>query len=221
MSGAEGQGADAAAGGQAGKAAIDWQEMHARVAAAVDGLARGFEPGAAEVDRRLRERAARLARGDDTAGDVQGDLRLLEFTLADRVLAVDSRWVREVCAELMPAPVPNVPAWVAGVIYLRGEVLTVVDFDRLSGAGAADRDEATHIVVLHQGNRALGLLAGSIRGLNALSRGDLGSVPATVQGTRRYYQGLAPGGALVLDCAGFFEEDGLPGLGGRDRGAEG
>ncbi|MFV3074544.1 chemotaxis protein CheW [Niveispirillum fermenti] len=221
MSGAGEQGAGGTPKGEAGQVAIDWQGMHARVAAAMAGLARGFEPGAAEVDRRLRERAARLARGDEAAGDVQGDMRLLEFALGDRVLAVDSRWVREVCADLMPAPVPNVPAWVAGVIYLRGEVLTVVDFDRLSGAGTADRDEASHIIVLHQGNRALGLLAGPIHGLNALSRGDMGNVPATVQGTRRYYQGVAPGGALVLDSAGFFEEDGLPGLGGRDRGAEG
>lgn len=202
---------------------VDWAALHARVRAAMAGLAAGFEPDAAEVERRLRDRAARLARPADRA-DAAHDLHLLTFTLGGQALAVDSALVREVCADLVPTPVPHVPAWVAGVVHLRGEMLTIADFHALAGgAGAGDTGGdrvGDQVLVLHRDDRALGLAVDGIGGLMPVTRAGLGAVPATVHGGRRYYLGVADDGTLVLDGTAFFDEGGLPGLQGRGAGAE-
>ncbi len=199
---------------------IDWAVLHARVRAAMEGMEAGFEPDAAEVERRLRERAARLARPIGAVADTH-DLSLLTFTLDGQPLALDSGLVREVCAGLVPTPVPNVPSWVAGVVHLRGEMLAVIDFRALAGGTPGGDAGDGQVIVLHRDDRALGLAVDVINGLKPAARAGLGAVPGTVHAGRRYYLGVTDDGALVLDGTAFFDEGGLPGLQVRAVGAEG
>jgi len=204
-----------------GQAGIDWAGLHSRLAAAMQGLERGFEPDAAEVARRLRLRAERLAQATLAPAVITDRLRLLHFTLDGQDYALDSALVREVCGDLYPTPVPNVPAWVSGIVYLRGEILAVVDFTCLTGHRSASVSEAGPVVILHQQGRSLGLAVEAIAGLSDVARDSLGAVPTTVQGNRRYYLGMTEQGQPVLDGIALFENDGLPGLTGPEAGAEG
>jgi hypothetical protein len=99
---------------QTATGAIDWAALHERVRVAMEGLERGFEPDAAEVERRLRERAERLARATTAPPAASDEIRILEFEIAGRSLAVDSRYVREVTADMAPVPVPHAPVWALG-----------------------------------------------------------------------------------------------------------
>lgn len=195
---------------QAATGAIDWAAMHERIQAAMEGLERGFEPDAAEVDRRLRERAERLARAATAPPAAADEIRILEFEIAGRLLAVDSRYVREVTADLAPTQVPHAPAWALGVVHLRGEMLTVLDFQALIGTGKSDGDG--HLVVLQNRGRSIGLITDCIRGLRTVSRGRLDPVPATVHGHRRFYLGVSEQDTLVLDAGQFFEDGALTGI---------
>lgn len=191
---------------------IDWAAMHARIRAAAEGLERGFEPDPAEVDRRLRERAARLARASEAPARPQDELRILEFEIAGRLHAVDSRLVREVTGGMAPTQVPQAPPWAAGVVHLRGEILTVLDFTSLTASRPAEPDGGPLVVLQHRG-RAIGLATGAIHGLRAVARSALDPVPATVQGQRRFYLGVTEQDALVLDAGAFFEDGALAGTG--------
>lgn len=196
--------------GEAATGAIDWATMHERIRVAMDGLERGFEPDATEVDRRLRERAERLARAATAPPAASDEIRILEFEIAGKKLAVDSRYVREVTTDLAPTPVPHAPAWALGVVHLRGEMLTVLDFQALTGAGRGNGDG--HLVVLQHRGRAIGLITDMILGLRAVSRGQLDPVPATVHGHRRFYLGVSEQDTLVLDAGQFFEDGALTGM---------
>ncbi|MFV3130273.1 chemotaxis protein CheW [Niveispirillum sp. KHB5.9] len=191
---------------------IDWAGMHARIRTAMEGLERGFEPDAGEVERRLRERAARLARAGEVKAAPADEIRILEFDIAGRTHAVDSRFVREVCAGMAPTRVPQAPSWAIGVVHLRGEILTVMDLTALTGGGAAGDGEGP-LVVLHSHGRTLGLVTDAILGLRAVSRSALDPVPGTVQGNRRFYLGVTEQDALVLDAGVFFEDGALTGTG--------
>lgn len=196
--------ADAATG------AIDWAALHERIRVATEGLERGFEPDAAEVERRLAERAERLARATTAPPAASDEIRILEFEIAGQPLAVDSRYVREVTTDLAPTPVPHAPAWALGVVHLRGEMLTVLDFQALTGAGRGNGDG--HLVVLQHRGRAIGLITDAILGLRTVSRGRLDPVPAAVHGNRRFYLGVSEQDTLVLDAGQFFEDGALTGI---------
>lgn len=191
---------------------IDWQAMHARVRAAMEGLERGFEPDKGEVDRRLRERAERLARAGEAPAAPRDEIRILEFDIGGRRHAVDSRMVREVTASLAPTRVPQAPAWAAGVVHLRGEIVTVLDFSTLTGFAGMAPDDGP-LVVLQEGGRVLALASSAVHGLHPVARSALDPVPATVHGHRRFYLGVTEQGALVLDAGAFFEDGALTGTG--------
>jgi purine-binding chemotaxis protein CheW len=195
---------------------IDWSAMHLRLAAAREGLARGFEPGPAETRRRLRERARQLARKPQQPENESELLTLLEFQLQGRPFAVRGNLVQEVVMELRPTPVPGTPPFLAGIFYLRGQVVSAIDFGQL--CGLPPTPEADAIIVLEQGGRMLGLLAERVIGIAGIARDQIDSLPATVQQGRRFFHGISRTGTVLLDGAILFNDDengfaqaGLPG----------
>lgn len=187
------------------KEPIDWDEMHRRLSAARAGLERGFEPPAAEADRRLRARAAALAQRPDPVADEAEHLSLLEFTRGDLSLAVESHWVREVVADGQLVPVPCTPSFLSGVFYLRGQIVSAVDFPVLLGLAAPE--PVTHLVIIGQGERMLGLVTGAVTGMAQVRRDMLDPVPSAVQNGRHYFLGVTDSGAVLLDGATFFNDD--------------
>lgn len=184
---------------------IDWAAMHRRLAAAREGLERGFEPGEAETRQRLRERARQLARRPELP-DQDGQLiTALEFMLHDRPFAVEGALVREVTMDVRPTPVPCTPAFIAGIFYLRGQVVSAIDFGQLCGMPATPEPDA--IIVLEQGSRMLGILAGRVIGINGLRREEVEPLPATIQQGRHLFHGISTAGTVLIDAAILFNDD--------------
>lgn len=185
---------------------LDWNDMYRRLAAAREGLAREFQPGAAESERRLRERALALARKPAEPEDAADLLSLLEFTLGGLTYALEGHWIREVAADILITPVPCTPSFLTGIFYLRGLVVPVVDFPALMGLTSKATLEAAHIVILTQGERCLGLMADTIVGMAPVRRDKLDPIPATVQKGRQFFQGVIDTGTIVLDGGTFFDD---------------
>lgn len=184
---------------------IDWPAMYRRLAAARDGLERGFEPGEAETRRRLRERARQLARRPDLP-DQDGQLiTALEFTLHGRPFALEGALIREVVMDLRPTPVPCTPSFISGIFYLRGQVVSAVDFGQLCGLPPTREPDA--IIVLEQGNRMLGILSERVIGINGLRRDDMEALPATAQQGRHLFHGITRTGTVLIDAGILFNDD--------------
>ncbi len=118
-------------------------------------------------------------------------LRLLVFRLGSVLCGTPVTAVREVVPVVPPTRIPGAPAAVAGLINLRGRLLTVVDGRRaLSGGGEAT---AGSVVVLDRGDRLAGLAVDEVLDLadvppDSLDGGDPpDGVPAAwVRGVGRY-----------------------------------
>lgn len=59
--------------------------------------------------------------------------------------------------------VPDAPAWVDGIVYLRGQVVPVVNLRRRFGLPSANSDPAQRLVVVTQGERVVALVTDSAR----------------------------------------------------------
>jgi chemotaxis signal transduction protein len=73
---------------------------------------------------------------------------------ADRY-AVATRLVREVAADLRPTVLPTAPAWVIGVVNLRGEVVPLLDTAAMLGLGPMAGATFAAVVELEAGPAAL------------------------------------------------------------------
>ena len=148
----------------------------------------------------LKKRAAALAvepKEDGTENDL---IEIVEFLLADEYYAIESVFISEVCHLKDLTPIPCTPAFVLGVINLRGTILSVIDlrtFFELPNKGLSDLNK---VIVLNDGVMEFGILADVIRGVRLISVKTLqASLPTLTNIRADYLKGVSEERLVVLD----------------------
>lgn len=170
--------------------------------AALAGEGHGAPPLVSD-ERILRERARRLAgeRHDDGPVAEQAGREMLVCRLHDETYAIELAKLSAVQSVRGLTPIPCTPPFVAGVLNVRGTVVTVLDLARGLGlTGAPPPAEA--IVLLTDstgaGGRGLvGLLVHEVVGVQWLS---LDALTPAFSGNPAV-RGIIPAGIVVLDLA--------------------
>jgi len=130
-------------------------------------------------------------------------IELCIFRVGDEEYAIDLRRMREILQPLPITPVPRGPAFMEGVVNLRGEVIPVVDVrKRLGLAGPAG--PRPKVLVVNVAGRVLGLVVDGVSGVIRLARSAIGPPPPLL---------AASGSRLFLGVCGAAE--GRPGTGVR------
>jgi purine-binding chemotaxis protein CheW len=95
-------------------------------------------------------------------------IQLLVFDVSGRRYAVESRSVREIVGSPAATRIPGAPAWVRGLINLRGQLVIQVDLvHRLTGSPARSATGST--VVVESDERLLGLVVDDVHDVQALT----------------------------------------------------
>ncbi|MCM0083291.1 chemotaxis protein CheW [Geomonas sp. Red32] len=146
----------------------------------------------------LRERTRRLA-GVENRG-AGGELQLVEFTLAGQPFGLETQFVKEVGQLRQLTPLPGTPPFVAGIVNLRGTIVSVVDLRSLFELDAAADGSPGRIIVLGDGGMEFALLAASIVGVRGVATAELKPSLPTLTGSRgEYLKGVAGQRVAVLD----------------------
>ena len=130
-----------------------------------------------------------------------GEIRAIGFRVAGAEYAVGLEHLRELVEVPRITRVPKAPAYVRGVVNLRGDVLVVLDLARRFGVGETALGPDARVLVLDDGSERVGVLAEAVRRLPPLSEDELEPAPALVRGVAaEYVRGVAhlPGGFVVL-----------------------
>jgi purine-binding chemotaxis protein CheW len=131
----------------------------------------GGSPEQAQRWQELARRAAERRSGDADAVALR---RLLCFALEGSPYAVPVERVREIVRVRPIIPVPRLPAFVRGVISLRGEILQVVDLRLRLGLPAAEAARASRIIVVHAADGGVaGLLVDGVSEVMSVSEDTL------------------------------------------------
>lgn len=150
----------------------------------------------------LRARARSLAQVRSSPPSAGSRLEVLEFRLASERYAVESQHVEEVHPLRDLTPLPCTPAFVPGVVNIRGRILPVIDlkkFFELPEQGLTD----LHRIIRVRGNDLeLGLLADVIVGVRVIPTDTLLPSLPTLTGIRQdYLKGINEERLVVLDLA--------------------
>ena len=87
-------------------------------------------------------------------------------------------------------PVPNSPPFVAGVAYLRGEVVPVVDLRARLGLTATEIGLGTRIVVTDLGGRRVGLLTDRAREVAYFEESEILPSPEVTSSADSFVSGV-------------------------------
>lgn len=107
---------------------------------------------------------AELAQAIDSAGEATAERegKYLTFTLANEEYGIGILKIKEIIGMQPITSVPQTPAYVKGVINLRGKVIPVVDLRRRFDMEAADYTERTCIIVVEIAGQSATIMIGIV-----------------------------------------------------------
>ena len=188
------------------KKAVDWDEVRQRLDAARAVVERTWAPEPEEVKRILRARSQALARESGTA-EAADALEVVEFLLAHEQYAVESRYVREVHPLENLTPLPCTPAFVLGIVNLRGEILSVIDIKKFFDLPEKGLTDLNKVIVLQSDSMLFGILADSILGARRIQVAEIQPSLPTLTGIReRYLKGVTPERTVLLDAGKLLSD---------------
>jgi purine-binding chemotaxis protein CheW len=115
--------------------------------------------------------AARPDLGTQSAGEY------LSFRLGTEEYGIDILKVQEIRGYEAPTRMANAPAFIKGVVNLRGVIVPIVDLRMKFGLSEVKYDAITVTIVLNIGKRVIGAVVDAVSDVIALQPGDIKPAP--------------------------------------------
>jgi len=132
----------------------------------------------------------------DTA---QGRREFLSFVLGDAQYCIDILKVQEIRTYEAPTRIANTPAFIKGVMNLRGNIVPIIDLRVKFGLPEQRLDTQTVVIVLNVAKRTVGVVVDGVSDVIAVAAADIKPAPELAAALdTRYIQGLATVGGQMM-----------------------
>lgn len=185
---------------------VDWNAIHRRVESITAMIDRGYSPGPEDAERILKNRAEMLAREPEEATDGES-IEIVEFLLAHERYGIESRSVREVYPIKDYTPLPGTPAFVLGLVNVRGQIISVIDIKRFFGLPDKGIGDLNKVIIIRDDTMEFGILADSILGVRPLMKNEIQPPLPTLTGIREeFIMGVTGERIVVLDAGKLLKD---------------
>lgn len=123
---------------------------------------------------------------ENTHGDADL-LQLVTFKIADEEFGVEILAVQEIIRTMQITTVPRAPAFIEGVINLRGKVIPVIDMRKRFGLPVVERDSHTRIIVMELNQKIVGFLVDAVSEVLRIPAATVEAPPPVVAGIGSEY----------------------------------
>lgn len=121
------------------------------------------------------------------------------FELAGTTYAIPTAVVQQMEMIEHITPVPNTAVFVEGVIFSRGQVIPAINLRVRFGFEKIPYDIRTRLIVIHAGNRTVGLIADTAREFVSIASHDVQPPPEGISGlSGKYLIGIAMLGKRMI-----------------------
>lgn len=178
-----------------------WQSIYARLEAVQHSIEHGNVQTPEQKRAILRTRAKLMAQEPRQSQDENSELEIVEFRMAHETYAFESRYIREVYPLREYCPLPCTPAFVFGLVNVRGQLLSVLDLKKFFGLATQELDNHNQTIILHHGGMEIGILADALLDVRHVAREGLTSALPTLTGLRNeFLLGITPARVIILDA---------------------
>jgi purine-binding chemotaxis protein CheW len=101
----------------------------------------------------------------------------LAFRLGEEEYGVDILKVQEIREHDAVTRIANAPAYIRGIVNLRGAIVPILDLRLRFGLGAREHVSSGVVIVLHIADRVIGMLVDSVSDVISLGAGDVRPAP--------------------------------------------
>lgn len=137
-------------------------------------------------------------------------IQLVFFTLAGAYYAIRGEDIREILYPGKITPVPGTPPYLLGLINVRGDVESVIDFNLFLSLSKELDATNKRILIAEKNGMKTGIMVGSVADVVELPKSGIGPSIGTIDSSRRdYISGMAAyrdTSVPVLDLAAVFKK---------------
>ena len=123
--------------------------------------------------------------------------QLVVFDLARESYGVDIGKVSEIIRMQEITKVPRTPAYVEGMINLRGKLIPVVDLRKMFGLAVEEQTKENRTVVVDIDSQSIGIIVDAVTEVLSISN-DLVEPPSSVATESDYLMGIANLGERII-----------------------
>ncbi len=109
-----------------------------------------------------------------------GEIQLVVFKIGEEEFGVEINQVREIVKLVAITRMPKAPAFIEGVVNLRGQIITVIDLSRRLDLPSIGRSESTRIMVVEIGDSTVGMIVDSVSEVLRLAENDIEDTPSLI-----------------------------------------
>ena len=146
--------------------------------------------------------------------DSQRD-KYLTFLVDSGEYGIAIRFVTEIIGLQKITEVPDLPAFIKGVINLRGKIIPVMDMRSRFGIAGDNYDDRTCIVVVEIGDKTIGMVVDRVSEVVDISPAQIEPPPRSSSRSSRYIQGIGKIDdqiKILLEVACLLTEEEMDGL---------
>ncbi len=141
--------------------------------------------------------------------DTQKD-RYLTFLLEGECFGIEIKYVTEIIGIQTITVIPELPAYVKGIINLRGKIIPVIDVRRRFRKKAKEYNDRTCIIIVDIKELSVGLIVDSVAEVITIPEKDIVDPPQfSGEANNRYIKKIGKAGSsvkLLLDCERLLTE---------------
>ena len=149
----------------------------------------------------LLQRARQLAEPPEHE-TAAATIEVVTLLLAYETYAIETAYVREVYPLKDLTPLPCTPSFVAGIVNVRGQVMSVIDLKMLFELPEKGLTDLNKVVIISDGDMEFGILADAILDVRDIPLHEIQPGLPTLTGVREdYLKGITAERLVVLDAA--------------------
>ena len=117
--------------------------------------------------------------------------QLISFAMSDEDYGVNIQTVKEVIRHREITRLPKAPAFVKGVINLRGDIIPIIDLRERFGMEQVEYNDMTRVIVVEVEGRSIGMVVDSVSHVIRLDEGQIEPPPPSVgKVSEEYIRGI-------------------------------
>ncbi len=154
----------------------------------------------------LIERANKVAgrKGNNTL-ITESTISVVDFLLIPEKFAIEEKYISEVLSLKEITSIPGTPAFVMGVINLRGKIVSIINLKTLFNLKERGLTELNKVIILKDENMEFGIVADSISGNKTIDLQTLSLPPLTLNTIdSENIKGITPDGLILLNAANLL-----------------
>jgi purine-binding chemotaxis protein CheW len=187
---------------------VDWKKVKSRMNSTSARMDEERNLSAAEKLRILRARTKDLAAITRVDEQIEDGLEVILFRLADETYGIERNCITEVYPLTDVTPLPCTPAYVVGLINVRGEIKTLIDIRKFFNLPEKGLSEHSRVILVETHAMEAGILADDILGISSLSRKDIQTFLASLTDKRaEYTKGVSTGQVVILDIDRILSDE--------------